>query len=96
MERTNAAATDFKEPVMSHLISRGTNSFQMHAQTEPSIGWGGELLLALPRALLRAIRRAWTTHKEERLLQELSDYQLRDLGIRREQISDIVRNGWER
>lgn len=81
---------------MSHLISRRTNSFQMQAQSEPSIGRAGELLLALPRALLRAIRRAWTTHNEERLLQELSDYQLRDLGIRREQISDIVRNGWER
>jgi uncharacterized protein YjiS (DUF1127 family) len=81
-----------KERVMSQMISRRTNSFQMHAQSEPSIGWGGELLFAL----LRAMRRAWTTHKEERLLQELSDYQLRDLGICREQISHIVRNGWER
>ena len=81
---------------MSHMISRRSDSFQMHAQSEPAIGRAGELLLALPRALLRAIRRAWTTHKEERLLQELSDYQLRDLGISRHQIPHVVRDGWNR
>ena len=40
------------------------------------------------------MRRAWIVHKEERLLQELSDYQLRDLGITRGQISHVVRDGW--
>jgi uncharacterized protein YjiS (DUF1127 family) len=68
----------------------------MHTRSEPAISRSGELLLAFPRALLHAIRRAWTVHKEERLLQELSDYQLRDLGISREQIPHVVRDGWNR
>jgi len=81
---------------MSQLISRISNGFQLHGRSEPSFGRAGALLLALPLALLRAVRRAWNAHAEERLLQELNDYQLRDLGIRREQISHIVRNGWDR
>ena len=81
---------------MSQLISRRSNSFQLHAQSEPSLGWAGGILLAMPRALLRAVRRGWARHAEEKLLQQLNDYQLRDIGIRREQISTIVRTGWDR
>lgn len=81
---------------MSQLISRRPNSFQLQAQSEPSLGWAGGFLLAVPRALVRAARRAWVTHSEERLLQQLNDYQLRDIGVRREHISHIVRNGWDR
>jgi uncharacterized protein YjiS (DUF1127 family) len=43
--------------------------------------------------LLRSLRRAWATHSDERLLQELSDHQLRDIGIRRGQIARVVRSG---
>ncbi|HET6158264.1 MAG TPA: DUF1127 domain-containing protein [Dongiaceae bacterium] len=77
---------------MSQLISRRSNSLQLQAQSEPSFGWIGEVLSAIPRAL----RRAWAVQAEEKLLQELSDHQLRDLGIKREQISHIVRYGWDR
>lgn len=80
---------------MSQMISRRSDSLQINAQSEPSLGWAGELLLAAPRALLRAIRHAWAVQREEKLLQELSDHQLRDLGIRRDQICHAVRNGWE-
>jgi len=80
---------------MSQLISRGPDSFQMQAQSEPSFGWAGALLLAIPRALLRAVRSAWHTHSERRLLQELSDHHLRDIGISREQIPHVIRKGWD-
>ena len=48
------------------------------------------------RGLLTGLRRLWTVQREARLLEELSDYHLRDLGIRREQIPQILRNGWLR
>ena len=35
----------------------------------------------------------WTRHRDEQLLQTLSDYQLRDLGIRRGDIGRVVRHG---
>lgn len=90
------AVTLIEEPIMSQSISSKSNSFQMQAQSELSQGWFGGMLLAGPKAVLRALRRVWTVHREERLLQELSDYQLRDVGIRREQIQYILRNGWDR
>jgi uncharacterized protein YjiS (DUF1127 family) len=80
---------------MSQSISSKSNSFRMHVRAESSLGWACDLLLAGPRALLRATRRAWSMHCEQKLLQELSDYQLRDLGIRRDQIESAVRNGWD-
>ena len=80
---------------MSQLISRRSDSFQLQAQSEPSLGWGGALLLAVPRALSRAARNAWRTHSEQRLLQELSDHHLRDIGISREQIPHVIRKGWD-
>jgi uncharacterized protein YjiS (DUF1127 family) len=80
---------------MSQMISRRSDSFQMQAQSEPSLGSAGELLLAVPRALFRAARRAWNTHSDQRLLAELSDHQLRDIGIRREHIPHVVRNVWD-
>lgn len=80
---------------MSQTISRRSNSFQMQTQSEASLGWAGGVLLAFPRALFRAARSAWKTHADEKLLRDLSDHQLRDIGIRREHISHIVRNGWD-
>ena len=44
-------------------------------------------------SLLRSVRRAWTVHADRKLLSELSDYQLRDIGIRREHIPHVVRHG---
>jgi uncharacterized protein YjiS (DUF1127 family) len=79
---------------MSQIISRRSNSFQLRARNE-AFGWAGQWVLALPRALVRATRRAWRTHADERLLQELSDHQLRDIGIRREHIPHVVRTGWD-
>jgi uncharacterized protein YjiS (DUF1127 family) len=80
---------------MSQLISRRSDSFQLQAQSEPSLGWAGALLAAVPRALWRAAQRAWNTHSERRLLQELSDHHLRDIGISREQIPHVIRKGWD-
>ena len=80
---------------MSQLISRRSNSVQIHAHGAPSLGWSGGPFLAAPLALLRAALRAWRTHSDRRLLQELSDHQLRDIGIQREHIPHIGRNGWD-
>lgn len=80
---------------MSEMISRRSDSLQLRAQSEATHRWPGEFLLAVPRALFRAARRAWNTHADEKLLQELSDHQLRDIGIRREHIPRVVRNGWD-
>jgi len=81
-----------EEPIMSQLISSKSNDFRLQVRTGSSLGWAGGILLAIPRAL----RRVWAVQREERLLQELSDYQLRDVGIRRDQISYVLRNGWDR
>jgi uncharacterized protein YjiS (DUF1127 family) len=78
-----------EEPIMSQSISSKSNSFRLQVRTGSSLGRAGDIVLAIPRAL----RRAWTVQREERLLQELSDYQLRDVGIRRDQISYVLKNG---
>jgi uncharacterized protein YjiS (DUF1127 family) len=95
MERSERAATILKEPVMSQMISRKSDSFQFRARSEPSLGWSGGLVLGFSRAVVRTLRRAWATHTDERLLQEMSDHQLRDIGIRREHIPHVVRHGWD-
>ncbi|HET6621631.1 MAG TPA: DUF1127 domain-containing protein [Dongiaceae bacterium] len=74
---------------MSQSISSKSNHFRMTAQAQPASGRAGGFLLP-------ALRRFWTTRRETRRLQELSDYHLRDLGIRREQIPHIFRHGWDR
>jgi uncharacterized protein YjiS (DUF1127 family) len=95
MERSERAATILKEPVMSQMISRRSDSFRFQAQSEPSLGRAGDLVLAFPRAMVRTLRRAWATRSDERLLQQMSDHQLRDIGIRREHIPHVVRHGWD-
>ncbi|HEY1382034.1 MAG TPA: DUF1127 domain-containing protein [Dongiaceae bacterium] len=77
---------------MSQLISSKSNSFRLQVRTGPSLGWPGQIVLAIPRAF----RRAWAVQREKRLLQDLSDYQLRDVGLRRDQISYMLKNGWDR
>jgi uncharacterized protein YjiS (DUF1127 family) len=95
MGRSERAKTFLKESVMSEMISNRSNSFQVQAQSEAWFGWLGALLLSRAGNMLRAARQAWKTHSDEKLLQELSDHQLRDIGIRREHIPHIVRNGWD-
>lgn len=74
---------------MLQLISRRSSGLELHVRHEPPLRWLGALL---PLAL-SAMRRAWTARSDQRLLQELSDYHLRDIGISREQIPHIVRSG---
>ncbi len=78
---------------MSQMISSRSNHLEIHARGASGYGKAGNLLLAMPGMLLRSLRRAWATHSDERLLQELSDHQLRDIGIRRGQIARVVRSG---
>lgn len=47
----------------------------------------------LARAVLRPPLAAWQRHRDENLLQALSDHQLRDLGISRADISHVVHHG---
>jgi len=70
---------------MSQMISHRSDGLQMRSHGEP-----GFVL-----SLLRSVRRAWTAHADRKLLAELSDHQLRDIGIRREHIPHIVRRGWD-
>jgi len=77
---------------MSQTISSKSNSFSAHVRTGSSLGRIGSVLLAIPRAL----RRASVVRRERRLLLDLSDYQLRDVGIRRDQISYMLKHGWDR
>jgi uncharacterized protein YjiS (DUF1127 family) len=90
MESSERAASDLKEWVMSQMISSRSEGFQAQSRSEP-LG----VVLAFPRALLRTLRHAWTTHADRKLLVELSDHQLRDIGIRREHIPHIARHGWD-
>ena len=71
---------------MSQLISRRSDGLQMRSHGEP----GG-----LVSSLLRSVRRAWAVHADRKLLSELSDHQLRDIGIRREHIPHVGRHGWD-
>jgi len=75
---------------MSQMISRRSDGFQFQSQNEP-----GGFLFSFPRALLRTLQRAWNTHADRKLLSELSDHQLRDIGIRREHIPHITGPGWD-
>lgn len=54
------------------------------------------VLGGLMTAPLRWAQQAWLRHRDERLLQGLSDTQLRDLGITRGQIQRVVREGLNR
>jgi uncharacterized protein YjiS (DUF1127 family) len=90
MERSERAASDLKEWVMSQLISSRSNGLQARSRSEP-----GGFLLAFPLAVLRTVRHAWRAHADRKLLAELSDHQLRDIGIRREHIPHVVRHGWD-
>jgi uncharacterized protein YjiS (DUF1127 family) len=90
MERSERAASVLKESMMSQMISSRPDGFQAQSRSEP-VGF----LLAFPRALLRTVQHAWHTHSDRKLLAELSDHQLRDIGIRREHIPHIARHGWD-
>jgi uncharacterized protein YjiS (DUF1127 family) len=74
---------------MSQSISSKSNHFRLTGPNQPALGRAGGFLL-------RALRRFRTTRRETRMLQDLSDYQLRDLGIRREQITHMFKDGWNR
>jgi uncharacterized protein YjiS (DUF1127 family) len=90
MEGSERAASDWKELIMSQVILSRSDGLQAQSRSEP-FGF----MLAFPRALLRTVRHAWNTHADRKLLAELSDHQLRDIGIRREHIPHIARQGWD-
>ena len=69
---------------MSQMISSRSDSFQ--SRSEPA---------GFVSAILRTVQHAWRTHADRKLLAELSDHQLRDIGIRREHIPHIARHGWD-
>lgn len=75
---------------MSQMISSRSDGFQTQSRREP-VGF----LLALPLAVLRTVRRAWNARADRKLLSELSDHQLRDIGIRREHIPHLTPRGWD-
>jgi len=75
---------------MSQMISSRSDNFQAQSRSEAA-----GFLLAFPLAMLRTVRHAWNTHADRRLLAELSDHQLCDIGIRREHIPHIARHGWD-
>ena len=88
-----AIRAEQKERVMAQMISRNCIDTGMNTQLAPAVRPGGNVLrTAIARALV-SLRRAWTRHCDERQLQELSDYQLRDIGIRRGQIHGAARDG---
>lgn len=78
---------------MSQTIFSKSNGFRIQARSTPETARPGGPLLALPAMLLRSLRSAWRMHCDEKLLQELSDHQLRDIGIRRGEIPHFVRRG---
>jgi uncharacterized protein YjiS (DUF1127 family) len=75
---------------MSQMISSRSDNFEAQSRSEP-----GGFLLAFPRAVLRTVRHAWHAQADRKLLAELSDHQLRDIGIRREHLPHITRQGWD-
>ena len=75
---------------MSQMISRRSAGIQIHSRSEPA-----GLLLEFLQALLGPMRQAWQSRADRKLLAELSDHQLRDIGIRREHISHVGRRGWD-
>jgi uncharacterized protein YjiS (DUF1127 family) len=72
------------------MISSRSDDFQAQSPSEPA-----GFVLAFPRAVLRTVLHGWRTHADRKLLAELSDHQLRDIGIRREHIPHIARHGWD-
>lgn len=80
---------------MSQFILHRSDVFRGRDGDSPRMRRIGEYALAVPRALLDAARRGWKNRADERLLQALSDHQLRDIGIKREHIPHIVRSGWD-
>lgn len=54
------------------------------------------LVAGLAGALVRKSLEMWSRHRDENRLQALSDHQLRDLGISRLDIGQVVRNGLDR
>ena len=78
---------------MSQMISSKSNGFQIRPHTARETARSGGLLSAIAAMLLRALRNAWRMHCDEKLLQELSDHQLRDIGIRRGEIPHVVKRG---
>lgn len=78
---------------MLQMISRKSDSFQVRAHSTGEAAGSGGPLFAISAMLLRSLRNAWRMHCDEKLLQGLSDHQLRDIGVRRGQIPHVVRNG---
>ena len=78
---------------MLQMISSKSDRFQVRAHSTGKTSSSLGPLFAISVMLLRSLRNAWRMHCDEKLLQGLSDHQLRDIGIRRGQIPHVVRNG---
>lgn len=52
-----------------------------------------DILNRAARLVTGRLAGVWTRHRDEQLLQTLSDHQLRDLGIRRGDIGRVARHG---
>ena len=76
---------------MAHTLSRNSTG-GMKARISPN-DRGPSVMVRTLAAGLTLVRGAWVRHRDGCRLQELSDYQLRDIGIQRGQIDDVVRNG---
>jgi uncharacterized protein YjiS (DUF1127 family) len=80
------------EMKMTQFAPTRSHAFQkVHSKHRVQSAFGGAL-----GAPLRWAQQAWTRHRDERLLQGLSDTQLRDLGITRGEIYRTVRDGLDR
>lgn len=75
---------------MAHTFS-GNSTGGMKARFSPNAR--GPSVIRTLAAGLTLLRGAWVRHRDGCRLQELSDYQLRDIGIHRGQIDDVVRHG---
>jgi len=76
---------------MAHTLYRNSTG-GMKARFSP-YERGPSVMVRTLAAGLMLLRGAWVRHRDGCRLQELSDYQLRDIGIRRGQIDDVVRRG---
>jgi uncharacterized protein YjiS (DUF1127 family) len=80
------------EMKMTQFIHTHEHSFRQARSGRRTPSFLGGLVTAP----LRWVAQAWVQHRDERLLQSMSDTQLRDLGISRGQIYRAVRDGLNR
>jgi uncharacterized protein YjiS (DUF1127 family) len=71
-----------------------TQNFSVHRHMGASDPSGSlRMLNRAARAVTHRLTGMWARHRDEQLLQTLSEHQLRDLGIGRGEIGRVVRHG---